>query len=210
MLQRRGKEVLVRTDMYEPIPRSELHSTIWHNMGRVGYLGSSRDGQWAQWDEQFGAGNWRLVWMVGDSTLSFLNMCAVYENSYFALFQRNPDVLEELVTVACNVYDDDPTNVHSGSDYSIQETSRTHIQDIAIRRAVQRSNRSFCGEHLLQIRDKKGEHPFSLLLSPGRVPFEHLAWIQRPQLRGWWSLDSVEAFYQSNRHLLVRSAAFSS
>lgn len=200
----------MRVDVYEPIARTELGSDAWHNMGRVGYLGSRRDEQWAEWDVKFGTENWRFVWTVGDSTLWFFNMCAAYESSYFLFFQQNPDVLEELVGVASDVYDDNPSNVCSGPDYSVQETNRTHIQDIAIRRAVARSGSRFQGKNLLQIRDAKGEHELSIILSPGKVPFEHSSWIERPQLRGWWNFDSVEAFYQSNRHLLVRSAAFSS
>lgn len=199
-------------ECYQPIPRAELSADEWKGMGRVGYLGKTRDAQFADWDARFGKGMWRLAWRVGDSTLWFPNMCAAYESSFLLFFQRNPDVLDELVRVARDVYDDAPTNVNSGMDYSIQETNRTHIQDIAIRRAVRRSRRAFKGTELLQIRDAEGSHELSMVLSPGRVPFEHPAWIERPQEQGWWVSDSVEAFYQSNRHLFVSvaSAAFSS
>ena len=43
--------------------------------------------------------------------------------------------------IASNVYDDDPSNVESGLDYSKRGELRTHIQDIAIGNCVKRFRR---------------------------------------------------------------------
>lgn len=171
---------------------------------RPGYLGKRRDEACRRWNEQYGEGNWRLIWRFGDAELDFLGACAVYEDAYFRFLGRNEAVLELLINEASDVYDDDPSNMESGHDYSRQETDRTHLQDTAIRRCVARLGKRFRGPAPIQIRDKLGTHPLSLLLSPGRVPFHRPHRIIRPQLEGWWQRDSVEAFYQSNKLLQIR------
>jgi hypothetical protein len=82
--------------------------------------------------------------------------------------------------VAADVYDDDPSNVESGLDYSKRGELRTHIQEIAIRNCVKRFGRKFGGDKLLQIRDRIGEHPLSLALSPGQVPFHKPELLSNP------------------------------
>jgi hypothetical protein len=177
----------------------------WHTVGRPGYLGKRRDEQQARWDRNYGVGSWRLVWLIGPNYFEQAAALAVYEDAYFAFLSSYPDVLEQLVSEAADVYDDDLVNVGSRLDYSIQQTSRTHLQDIAIRRCLVRMGNWFGGHDLIQIRDSLGSHPLSLTLSPGRVPFHLPGLISQPQLEGWWLPGSVESFYQSNRFLQVRS-----
>src|ERR1700683_4118471 len=93
--------------------------------------------------------------------------------------------------------------VGSGLDYSIQETKRTHVQDIALRWAVLLNGLMFRGTELVQIRATQGKHPLSPLLSPDNVPFHRPDWTVRPVLTGWWQPGSVEEWYQSNRWLQV-------
>jgi hypothetical protein len=115
-----------------------------------------------------------------------------------------------LLEIASNVYDDDPNNVESGLDYSKRGDLRTHIQDIAIRNCVKRFGRKFSGDKLIQIRDRIGEHPLSLALSPGQVPFHNPALISNPdnlqeiRRNAWWLPLSVEDFYQRAKRLVVR------
>ena len=106
--------------------------------------------------------------------------------------------------------DDDPSNVESGLDYLQRGALRTHIQDIAIRNCVKRFGREFRGDKLIQIRDRMGEHPLSLELSPGQVPFHKPELISYPDNleeisnKAWWLPLSVEDFYQLVKRLVVR------
>lgn len=181
----------------------------WKDVGRPGPLGINRNARYREWQEKYGPGNWRLVWRVGKAEADFIGVCALYEDAYFIFLERNYQVLYRLVHEACNVYDDNPSNVLSGFDYLHQETDSNHIQDIAIRRALLRSGRWFKGQELIPI---KGNHPLGSLLSPGVIPFHNPALIVKPELlmrnekrNYWWKPGSVESFYQSNKYLQVKS-----
>lgn len=171
---------------------------------RPGYLGKHKEERYKEWNDLYGPGGWQLIWLWGDCNwFSFEGACHMYEDAYVCFMNRNPTVLDELVTAASDVYDDNPSNVASGTDYLKQETVHTHIQDIAIRRALRRCNRWFKGPELIQIRQEKGQHPLSMTLSPGKVPFHKPEKILKPFLEGWWDPGSVECFYQSNRVLRI-------
>lgn len=174
----------------------------WINIARPGYLGKHRDEKLKEWDALFGKGNWRLVWIFGDTRLDFLGACRVYEDAYYEYLKKYPQILEALVVEASEVYDDEPSNVACGLDYSKQETTRTHVQDIAIRSCLARMGQQFRGTQLIRIRQEKGNHPLSVALSPGRVPFHRPELIIRPSIiPAWAHANSVEDFYQSNRYL---------
>lgn len=171
---------------------------------RPGYLGKHKEERYKEWNNLYGPGGWQLIWLWGDCDwFSFAGACNQYEYAYVCFLNRNKPVLKELVSVACDVYDDNPSNVASGTNYSIQETGQVHIQDIAIRRAVRRCNRVFKGQELVQIRLGVGKHHLSDILNPGKVPFHKPEKILKPFLEGWWDPGSVECFYQSNRVLRI-------
>lgn len=172
---------------------------------RPGYFGAKREARHREYDAAYGAGNWMLGWKLRDGFVTREVMTMLYEDSYYEYLRRNPLLLARLVTEASEVYDDAASNVSSGFDYTIQETDRTHVQDIAIRRVVARLGERFRGPELIQIRDDLGEHELSKILSPGHVPFLRPTWIEQPEVAGWWDSLSVESFYQSNKHLLVRA-----
>jgi hypothetical protein len=183
---------------------------VLFNNDSPGYLGERRNELWAERDAKFGKGNWQSIWLVGGDYLEYEETCRFYEDAYFEYFKMRPELLEYLLEIASNVYDDDPSNVDSGLDYSKRGDLRTHIQDIAIRNCVKRFGREFKGDKLIQIRDRIGEHPLSLALSPGQVPFHRVALLSNPdnlaEIRGkaWWLPASVEDFYQRAKRLAVR------
>jgi len=179
----------------------------WITVERPGYLGSARDATHAQWDATYGPGQWRLAWLVNGHAFDREQMTMLYEDAYYEFLRYQVNVREQLIREARDVYDDSPTNVQSGLDYRVQETGRTHVQDIAIRRAVSRLGLVFEGDQLIQIRDNLGEHPLSMTLSPGQVPFHRPHLILTPGLDGWWKPGSVEAFYQSNKVLQITHPA---
>ena len=176
-----------------------------------GYVGKRRNDLWAERDAKYGKRNWQTIWLVGDNYLEYEEACRLYEDAYFEYFKHRPELLEYLLEVASDVYDDDPGNVESGLDYSKRGDLRTHIQDIAIRNCVKRFGREFRGDKLIQIRDRIGEHPLSLALSPGQVPFHKSALISNPdnlaeiRRQAWWLPSSVEDFYQRGKRLVVRN-----
>ncbi len=178
----------------------------WQELECPGYLGARRDQKFALWDERFGQDNWRLMWKVGETFADFVGVCALYEDAYFNFLRSHMSIVTRLVTDASNVYDDDVSNVHSEFNYMKQETPRTHIQDIAIRRSLLRMGLWFRGDELIQIRSNHGNHLLSALLSPGRVPFHKKELICTPEKKGWWNPGSVESFYQSNRVLQIKVA----
>ena len=135
-----------------------------------GYVGKHRNELWAERDAKCGKGNWQAIWLVGGNYLEYEEACRLYEDAYFEYFKQRPELLEYLLEVALDVYDDDPSNVESGLDYSKRGDFRTHIQDIAIRNCLKRFGREFRGDGLIQIRDRIGDHPLSLVFArPGSV-----------------------------------------
>lgn len=176
----------------------------WIDLERPGYFGARRDARHRELDERHGPANWRLSWRFGARQLTFEEVCLVYEDAYYAFLRTHSEVLDQLCRDARDVYDDACSNVSSGLDYLAQETGRTHVQDIAIRRCLRRLGRRFTGGNLVQIRSTLGTHPLSVTLSPGHVPFHRPELIGAPQLEGWWEPNSVEAFYQSNKWIQVR------
>lgn len=176
---------------------------------RPGYLGKRRNAYVAELNERYGQGHWKFVWRWGSMVLDFVEACGIYEDAYYQYLLSRPWVLAQLVVEASDVYDDAPSNVDSVYDYTAQETARTHVQDIAIRRCLLRCGTWFAGTQLLQIRDSRGEHPLSMTLSPGQVPFHMPELIVRPTAyadadsRPWWLPDTVEDFYQSNRYVAI-------
>lgn len=176
---------------------------------RPGYLGKRRDVYVASLNDRHGVGNWSFVWQWGSMVLDFVEACGIYEDAYYQFLLSRPWVLAQLVAEAQDVYDDSPSNVDSVYDYLDQETERTHVQDIAIRCCLKRLGVWFAGHELLQIRDSRGDHPLSMSLSPGQVPFHMPELIVRPTAyadadsRPWWRPDTVEDFYQSNRYVAL-------
>lgn len=179
----------------------------WKPIERPGPFGSKRDDQFKEWDEIYGKGNWQIAYKVGDAFLDFLEACKVYEDAYFEFLSANPGITKLLIDSAWNVYDDEETNVDSDFNYSKQETKRTHIQDIAIRNALKRLGVWFRGNGLIQIRHIQGNHPLSLLLSPGAVPFHEPKLIEPPiesEKKPWYMENSVEDWYQRAKYLMIK------
>lgn len=188
-----------------------LNKKIWKpiNNDSTGYLGKRRNQEWAKRDKKYGKGNWQMAWLVGGKLLEYLEACQLYEDAYFEYFKKRPELLNHLIETASDVYDDHPSNVKSGLDYSKRGRIRTHIQDIAIRRCIKRFGKRFKGKKLLQIRGRVGKHPLSLALSPGQVPFhkpkllsksDNLKEITR---NAWWLPGSVEDFYQRAKRICM-------
>jgi hypothetical protein len=169
-------------------------------LGERGYAGSRKEDIDTGFNQKFGADNWEKVWFVDGKVESKEAILKYYEDGYFHFLKDNPSVLEWLVNTASEVYDIDPSNVNSGLDYSVQECSATHLQDIAVRRVLKRLEKEFLGDHLVQIRGKDSK---GYVLNPGQVPFHKPELIVGEYKPTWWKENSVEDFYQRNKALLV-------
>lgn len=183
----------------------------WRNVERPGYFGKRRDTMYVRYDAEYGPGNWRLVWVVRgfqdapDLTFDFAQACKVlYEESYVRYLIDRPSDLD-FICEFVNCIDNSPTNVHSGLDYTIQEASSTHIQDIAVRNVLDRLGRKFTGkrEELLIIRSADSN---GFRFGPGNVPFYAPDAVTQPsKCPSWAQPFSVEDFWQSNKWLQVRA-----
>ncbi|NHJ03843.1 MAG: hypothetical protein EAX90_03405 [Candidatus Heimdallarchaeota archaeon] len=173
----------------------------WAILGRPGYAGKKKQLRRAEIQKKFGEGNWKIAHLVEDKILTREEALFHFEESYFSYFKKNPAILEWLIYTASDIYDTAPSNIDSGLDYSKQETSSAHLHDIAIRRVINRLERKFSGDRLLQIR---GEESEGSILTTGEVPFYKPSLILKPQLKGWWKKDSIESFWQSNKVLAVK------
>lgn len=206
----------------------DLKGTVlegWRCVERPGYFGRRRDTKIAGFDEVYGKGGWRLVWIATRPTdlppdlfkeskvpltggvFDFESACKIfYEESYFRWLQRHPAEVE----FACSFgecIDNAPTNVNSGFDYTIQESYSTHIQDIAMRNALRRLGRQFEGppDKILVIRSKDSE---GYRFGPGNIPLFDPSLITQPsKCPDWSNKGTVEDFWQSNKWLQARIGA---
>lgn len=186
------------------LPRVELPGE-WRPEFRPGYFGRRRDEKVAGFDAQYGAGNWKLMWLAdGFPAMEFEDACIYhYEESYVRWLQEYPENLDILRSYG-ECIDNAPTNVNSGCDYTIQEAFSTHIQDIAVRNAMRILGVKFEGDpsNILVIRSADSN---GFVFGPGNVPFWKPELISSPsKCPHWANTCSVEDFWQSNKWLMVR------
>lgn len=188
---------------------------------RPGQMGWERRRVLARLNAWFGDGGWEIRHRIGDRFISEPEAYALYEQAYHEYFRQHPQELRELLALASDIYDTHPGNVASGTDYSAQTPNQAaHLQDIAIRRVVERFRRDysqpemsevrgvfadsseirFHGDHLVQIRGKGTE---GYRFSPGVIPFHRPDLILQPALPGWWAPGAVEDFFQSNKVIVL-------
>lgn len=181
----------------------------WVNLFRPGFFGRNRDKIFAELNEEYGEGKWRLVWYAPDlnyEDLEYKEACKYYyEESYYQFLRERHDLVNQIIQYN-ECYDNAISNIKSGLDYTIQEAYSTHIQDIAIRNVLKRLHVWFKPEglglpNLLQIRHQGG---LGSILGPGNVPFWNPCRIEQPSKRpSWANKDSVEDFWQSNKYVQV-------
>ena len=176
--------------------------STWEVSGRTGFAGKKRDRQDQERDRLYGPGGWMIAHEVQGKYYSWLEaLVQFYEEAYCHYLQTQPELTDWQCREACDVYDNDPSNVNSGLDYNLQESSCNHMQDISIRRALKKIGKKFEGKRLIQVRGRSSE---GYAFSPGIVPFHRPEWIKQPELKGWWRKGSIESFWQSNKVLLVK------
>lgn len=173
---------------------------------RVGYLGAGRDKFVGRMDKLFGADNWTIGYLVDGKPISRDEALALYQKSYTNFLKSNPEFTERLLKEARDVYDTNTSNIESGFDWHHQEDTKSHLQDIAVRRAVRDLGREFTGAKLLQIRGQESDLPE---LNPGKVPFVLAECILRARqyVAPWIQFGSVEDFWQNNKFVFLKPSS---
>ena len=172
----------------------------WIRVGRPGGVGSRKAEVLANYDQLYGKDTWRLVWDVNGTSVDVHGALVLYENAYFEHFKKNPGELHWISDHCAEVFDNNPSNVNSGFDYSKQEYGGNHFQDITIRRALIREGLWFKGKDWLEIRMKG----IGKQWNPSEIPFHKPELLPKPEIPGWWKPGSVESWYQSAKYLEVK------
>jgi hypothetical protein len=173
----------------------------WETIERPGYMGKKRDEIISQYVAKYGA-NFRISWIWNNSIVDFSFACSIYEDAYYKDSFNREDVWNELLNEAKSVFDMDKSDIDSGLDYNIQTGKATHLQDISVRRVIERRGWHFSGDKPVQIRSHKSY--WGTFFSPGKVAFHLQDLIESPHIKGWWDKGSIEDFYQSNKVVQIR------
>ena len=194
---------------------AEPLTQIWVAVGTPGYAGPQK-GSWQQTlDARFGPGAWRMSHYVRGQIVAKQAALREYEQSYRAYLHSHPAIVELLVTLCGNVYDDQVSNVYDHA-YDQPHTPANHYQDIAVRRVIAElvedvtwPNVTPTAEetadltdlndgqiyHLPRARGFRGQHLLQIrsahspgfLLSPAVVPVHDPALIiTHPAMDGWY------------------------
>ena len=194
---------LYQSSPSQAIPGNPLLAEWTTIKQQVGFFGRQKKFIYAEFDKQYGEGNWRIAWQVGDRAVQFDEAITLYEEAYRQYLTKHPEIVQYLVENGSEVYDNNISNIHSGTYYKIQEASSTHLQDISIRKIIVEMGLQFKGKTPIQLRpyakDKIGKK-----LHPGAIPFHKRELIAKPSLSGWWKPGTIEDFWQSNKVLQVR------
>jgi len=174
----------------------------WKTIARPGYFGRKKEEKIAGFNENYGEGNWRIMWQWGENIIPWEISCLIYEDGYYADSFKREGLWKDLASKAREVYDYVEDDVLAALDYSKQKKEYTHLQDISIRRVVLRRGWKFEGSKLIRIRHH--DNYWGANLSPGKIAFQSPELIVSPHLENWWNQNSVEDFYQSNKVLQIR------
>jgi len=175
---------------------------------RPSYLGKKRDAFVQEMNAKYGNDNWRFAWKVGKNYLPFEHAIFLYEGAYFVEMYNDISFWRDILLLYRECYDNNESNINSGLDYSIQETSSNHYQDIAVRRVMLALGLSFGKKNNQLIWVRHNSEDDGADLSPGRVKFHIPDLIEKPELTGWWNPGSVESFWQSGKVIQVIEKMF--
>jgi len=183
------------------------------NAGRPGYLGKNKDHQIALWNEEFGLGNWRLVWILrSGQILNFRQIFEQYVWSYAKYFAGHPKEAEFLITNFSFAYDKELISRAEAFDpYALYNKPGrpNQFHHVALNMALEKVLRlPFAGLKPIQVREgKPGSDqnlwPEGWRWSPGRIPAANAELIPEDNLPSWWQKGSIEHLYQSAKASLI-------
>lgn len=171
----------------------------WRDYMRPGQVTESNPNLINNYNSHFGKDNWRFIWKVEDKIINKNEAIQIYEEAYMFDSTKKESSWMQLLSVASEVYDNEPSDVLSIFNYDIQNSHVIHLQDIALRRVVHKRGWKFRGDDLIQI--SKPDTYWGERFSSGKMPFFKPEIIVTPSLTGAWEKNSIEDFYQSNKFL---------
>jgi hypothetical protein len=166
----------------------------------VPQMGTKRGEVIKDLNRDYGFLNWRFAWQIDNQKyVPFKEAVAIYEEAYENHLKANPNKIEYLITNASDVYDNDESNVRSGTNYYKQGKKLTHLQDISIRRVMAKLGHSFEGDTLVRVRKSRNSNQIGRSLSPKLIDFHRPEMVKDFQKNDLKPLPSIEDFWQLNR-----------
>lgn len=134
---------------------------IKRKLGRAGGL-KQRSARQRKWDQQFGEGMWTIGYLIdGDFVEQEEAIHSVYNKSYEAYFEAQPEEIAELIAIAKKL-----RNPHA------EATSSVDLQVPAIMAYLGKKGLVLSGREVVDIGTWRGErsHGLSVRLSPLQIP----------------------------------------
>ena len=185
------------------IPKSD-----WTTIRRPGWFGEKTPELLTSFDETYGKGNWRIRHQLGPRLLDLKEALRLYELCYELDF-LNPDrhfYWTDLFQRASEVWTELESDVECGMDYSKQNHTAPHYEDMAIRIIMDRYSCTFKGDKLIRIRADSTD-VVGKALSSIHIPFIFPQFIESDLDEiAWWNRHkgSLEHFWHTNKILQIR------
>jgi len=152
----------------------------WRTVERPGYLGKRKEIEYARWNNQYGEGDWRLVWETAKGETWFYGdvFWKIYVPGYTIYFLGHLDEAEYLTKEFSYAYDKDMICRNEAFDPNAlyEKTGRPNqFHNVAFNIALEYGlGLSFQGGRLIQVREGKPETsvetwPEGWRWSPGRI-----------------------------------------
>lgn len=108
---------------------------VWIPIGLPGFSGDSKSKRTETLNGRYGEGCWDMQHIVRGKIVPKSIAIIEYEEAYRQFLRSQPALVEFLVTVCGNVYDNAPENVFDDS-YDQPHTAMNHYQDISVRQVI--------------------------------------------------------------------------
>lgn len=186
-----------------------MEKSKWITIERPGWFGEAKADILREYDEKYGAGQWRIRHQLGPRLLDLEESLRIYELCYELHF-LNPHtryLWTNLFQIAKEVWTEGESDVESGMNYAIQKAKAPHYEDVSIRIIMNKYHQQFKGEKLIRIR-ADGKDVVGIALSSIHVPFIFPEFIEHHFTETlWWNRHkgSLEHFWHDNKVLQIIS-----
>ena len=194
----------------------ETSKDQWITVERPGYFGKKRAEFEKRWNEEYGEGNWKLVWETPrGNVLDYDGIIQEYIEGYAEYFRSHLDEAEYVTSNFSYCYDKEMVSKDEAFDPYARYNRPGHVNqfhNVAMNIALEKVlGMPFKGEVPLKVRaakpgTPKEEWPLGWHWQPGLIPSAHPEEIFDMDFEGqWWDKGSIEDFYQCNKALQIRS-----
>ena len=188
----------------------------WVTVERPGYFGKRKEELEAKWNNEYGEGNWRLVWETPQGQiLTFDEVFTMYIAGYTEYFRLHPDEALYLTDNYSYAYDKDPITEEEAFDPRalFEKLGRPNqFHHVALNTALKELGLTFKGKEPIQVRAGKlgtdsDNWPAGWQWQPGLIPAINPEMIRDDVVfeARWWNDGSIEDLYQSCKALQVKA-----